>query len=59
VFGHTHRPGKAKLNSGQVRYVWNAGTFLRESKNSPAGSFLTIRHDGMTPVEEAIEVHEL
>lgn len=59
VFGHTHRPGKAKLNSGKVRYVWNAGTFLRESKNSPAGSFLTIRHDGRTPIEDAIEVHEL
>lgn len=59
VFGHTHRAGKAKLNGGQVKYVWNAGTFLRESKRSPTGTFLTIRHDGTTPVEDAIEVHEL
>jgi UDP-2,3-diacylglucosamine pyrophosphatase LpxH len=59
IFGHTHHAGKIKLNAGRVRYVWNSGTFLRESKDSPRGSFLTIGHNGVTPVEEAIEVHVL
>lgn len=58
IFGHTHKPGKAILNSGAVRHVWNAGTFLRESPASPAGSFITIEHS-KKPISEAVEVHIL
>jgi UDP-2,3-diacylglucosamine pyrophosphatase LpxH len=58
IFGHTHKPGKATLSSGPVRYVWNAGTFLRESPTSPTGSFITIEHS-KKPVAEAIQVHIL
>jgi UDP-2,3-diacylglucosamine pyrophosphatase LpxH len=59
VFGHTHRAGKAEMQNSSVRYIWNSGTFLRESSASPAGSFLIIRNDGRTPVEQAIDVHYL
>jgi hypothetical protein len=59
IFGHTHLAGKAKLQSDMVRFVWNSGTFLRESKDSPLGSFLIIRHDRKIPLEEAVEVHYL
>ena len=59
IFGHTHRAGMAKLSGENVRFVWNSGTFLRESNKSPLGSFLTIRHDGKTPIDQAIEIHYL
>src|SRR5262249_52848381 len=42
IFGHTHRAGKAILNEGPVRCIWNCGTFLKESSKSPEGTFLTI-----------------
>jgi UDP-2,3-diacylglucosamine pyrophosphatase LpxH len=59
IFGHTHRAGKATLQDGSVAFVWNAGSFLRESKASPAGSFITIRQDRHTPLTEAVQVHVL
>lgn len=59
IFGHTHRPGKAAITGGPVRYVWNSGTFLKESKSSATGSFITIRHDKKCTIEEAVRVHIL
>ena len=59
VFGHTHKPGKAMIQSGPVRCVWNAGTFLRESSSSPLGSYITIRHDRRSRIEDAVQVHIL
>jgi len=59
IFGHTHRPGTATLQNGPVRYVWNCGSFLRESSQSPLGSFITIRNGGKMPITEAIQVHQL
>jgi len=59
IFGHTHRPGKATLHNGRISHVWNSGCFLKESKDSPDGSFITILHDNRTPLEQAIRVHLL
>jgi UDP-2,3-diacylglucosamine pyrophosphatase LpxH len=59
IFGHTHRAGKALLQAGPVQYVWNAGTFLRESPNSPEGSFITIEHNRKKDPAGCIQVHEL
>jgi UDP-2,3-diacylglucosamine pyrophosphatase LpxH len=58
IFGHTHKPGNAQLTSGPVQYIWNAGTFLKESASSPLGSFITIEHS-KKPVTEAVRVHIL
>jgi UDP-2,3-diacylglucosamine pyrophosphatase LpxH len=58
IFGHTHKPGKIALSSGPVHYVWNAGTFLRESQKSPLGSFITIEHS-KKGLPEAVQVHIL
>lgn len=58
IFGHTHKPGKASLTTGPVRYIWNAGTFLKESASSPLGSFITIEHS-KKPISEAVQVHIL
>src|SRR5207249_4822880 len=44
IFGHTHQAGNAEQEKSQVRYIWNSGTFLRESNSAPDGSFLTIRN---------------
>ena len=57
IFGHTHRPGRAVLQDGSVRHVWNAGTFLRESKQASSGSFITIQLDGKTDLNDAVQVH--
>ena len=59
IFGHTHHPGQATFSEGAIRHVWNSGTFLRESPESPAGSFLTIRLNGSKRVEDAVKVHLL
>jgi UDP-2,3-diacylglucosamine pyrophosphatase LpxH len=58
IFGHTHKPGQAVLNSGPVRYVWNSGTFLHESPTSPLGSFVTIEHSKKA-LPDAVKVHIL
>jgi len=59
IFGHTHRAGKASFHDGPIRHIWNSGTFLRESKDSPAGSFLTLQLNGRCNIEEAVQVHLL
>jgi len=59
LFGHTHRPGKSSFKEGSLRCVWNAGTFLRESSDSPSGSFVTICLNGKMPIEDAVRVHLL
>jgi UDP-2,3-diacylglucosamine pyrophosphatase LpxH len=59
IFGHTHRPGKVTLKEGNIRHIWNSGTFLRESVHSPAGSFITVCLNGKLPIEEAVKVHLL
>lgn len=59
IFGHTHRPGKAVIHDGAIRHVWNCGTFLRESPESPLGSFLTIRLNGQSSLEDAVRIHLL
>ena len=59
IFGHTHHPGKTTFQDGPLRFAWNSGTFLRESKSSPAGSFITIRLNGQRDLNEAVKVHLL
>jgi UDP-2,3-diacylglucosamine pyrophosphatase LpxH len=59
IFGHTHRAGTASFQDGSIRRVWNSGTFLRESKDSPIGSFLTLRLNGKYEMDEAVQVHLL
>jgi UDP-2,3-diacylglucosamine pyrophosphatase LpxH len=59
IFGHTHQAGKADVSQQHVRYVWNSGTFLREAPSSPDGSFLILRNDGRTALEDAVQVHYL
>lgn len=59
VFGHTHKAGKALMPQGPVRNIWNCGTFLRESPDSPAGTFVIIDHAGKKDLADAITVHEL
>lgn len=54
IFGHTHKAG---WDHAEPVKVWNVGTFLKEASSSPAGSFLTIRNDGKTPLTEAVKVH--
>jgi UDP-2,3-diacylglucosamine pyrophosphatase LpxH len=59
IFGHTHHPGKTSLQDGPVRFIWNSGSFLKESADSPAGSFLTVQLNGKSTLEEAVKVHLL
>lgn len=56
IFGHTHKAGSD--HSEPVK-VWNSGTFLKESPQSPAGSFITIRNDGKSDLTDAVQVHYL
>ena len=58
IFGHTHNPGKAAFHDGPLQFAWNAGTFLRESPQSPTGSFLTVCLNGRS-LEESVKVHVL
>ena len=58
IFGHTHHPGKTEFRDSNVRYVWNAGTFLRESKESGAGSFITVCLSAKS-LQNAVTVHLL
>ena len=57
VFGHTHKPGQHSFEQNSIRHVWNSGTFLRESPESPNGSFITIALNAKTPLAEAVQVH--
>ena len=59
IFGHTHRAGHAVLKDAAPQYVWNTGAFLRESKDSPHGTFITILNDGSSPLTESVRVHHL
>ena len=59
IFGHTHHAGSAHFSTGMVPNIWNAGTFLRESRNSPCGTFLTLRYDGKSNLQDAVQLHTL
>jgi UDP-2,3-diacylglucosamine pyrophosphatase LpxH len=59
IFGHTHRAGHAMIKNCTPHYIWNTGAFLRESKKSPHGSFITICNDGRSPLTEAVRVHHI